>query len=142
VCELSRRRRPRDGFPPILVGDFNAQPESAEIRYVRGLQSLEGGSVHFRDAWASAGHGDGTTWSNANAYARPALEPDRRIDYIFVGPPLANGVGLVERCRGGWDAERGCVWASAPIGVYSELRTEPIGAEPRTPGVPPAHRLH
>ena len=39
VCDLALRRRPRSGFPPLLVGDFNAEPESAEIRYVTGLQS-------------------------------------------------------------------------------------------------------
>ena len=41
VCDLALRRRPRSGFPPLLVGDFNAEPESAEIRYVTGLQSRE-----------------------------------------------------------------------------------------------------
>src|SRR5262249_35677525 len=31
-----------EGFPPILVGDFNATPEADEIRYLKGLCSLGG----------------------------------------------------------------------------------------------------
>lgn len=126
VCALSRRRRPPDGFPPIIAGDFNAEPDSAEIRYVKGLQSLEGGSVHYRDAWALAGAGDGATWSNCNAYARAALEPDRRIDYVFVGPPSADGRGAIERCQVVCDSEADGVWPSDHFGVYAELRTSEV----------------
>ncbi len=124
--ELVLRRRPRGGFPPIVVGDFNAAPESAEIRYVTGLQSLEGRSLYLRDAWAEAGEGgDGITWSNRNDYARPWLEPERRIDYIFVGPPQPSGVGLVESCRVVCDNARGGVWPTDHFGVYAEIRTDP-----------------
>jgi endonuclease/exonuclease/phosphatase family metal-dependent hydrolase len=125
LCDLVLRRRPRDGFPPIVVGDFNAEPESAEIRYVSGLQSIDGRSVHFRDAWRSAGSGDeGITWSNRNDYARPWLEPDRRIDYVFVGPPRPGGLGLIEEARVVLDEREGNVWPSDHFGVYAELRTE------------------
>jgi endonuclease/exonuclease/phosphatase family metal-dependent hydrolase len=126
VCELARLRRPRDGFPPILVGDFNAVPDSDEIRYIKGLHSLNGRSVHFRDAWEAAGRGDGTTWSNRNSYAATALEPDRRIDYIFVGPPRADGMGMVEECHVVCDDEREGVWPSDHFGVFALLRTEPF----------------
>jgi endonuclease/exonuclease/phosphatase family metal-dependent hydrolase len=127
VCDFARRRRPPDGFPPILVGDFNAEPESAEIRYVTGMQSLDGRSVHFYDAWRLAGGGgDGATWSNHNAYARLGLEPDRRIDYIFTGAPKRNGIGLVERCRVVCNQEVGGIWPTDHFGLYAELRTEPL----------------
>ncbi|MHB8574971.1 MAG: endonuclease/exonuclease/phosphatase family protein [Dehalococcoidia bacterium] len=126
VTEFARARRPRGGFPPILVGDFNAQPESTEIRYVKGLHALDGGSVHFRDAYAIAGDGDGTTWSNRNDYARPSLEPDRRIDYIFVGPPQRDGVGNIEHCRVVCNTSDHRVWPTDHFGVYAELRTEPL----------------
>lgn len=130
VCDLALRRRPRGGFPPILVGDFNAEPESAEIRYVTGLQSLGGRSVAFLDAWRQAGDGGpGITWSNHNAYARIALEPDRRIDYVFAGFPLrGSGIGRIERCRVVCDDEREGVWPSDHFGVFAELRTEPLPA--------------
>ncbi len=125
--ELVLRRRPRAGFPPILVGDFNAEPESSEIRYVSGLHALEGRSLYLRDSWTHAGDGgDGITWSNRNDYARPWHEPDRRIDYVFVGPPTAQGVGRAESCRVVCDELRDGVWPSDHFGVYVELQTEPV----------------
>jgi endonuclease/exonuclease/phosphatase family metal-dependent hydrolase len=124
ACAAVLAQRPRGGFPPIMVGDFNAVPESTEIRYVAGLHALEGRSVHFRDAWALAGDGAyGATWSNANPYARVALEPDRRIDYIFAGPPAAGGLGMIESCRVVCNDGAHGVWPSDHFGVYAELRT-------------------
>jgi endonuclease/exonuclease/phosphatase family metal-dependent hydrolase len=116
-----------DEFPPILVGDLNAEPDSAEIRYLSGLQSLDGRSIYLRDTWRYAGGGGaGLTWSRRNPYTRPWLEPDRRIDYVFVGPPQRSGVGEVEHCRVVCDAGREGVWPSDHFGVYAELRTEPM----------------
>jgi endonuclease/exonuclease/phosphatase family metal-dependent hydrolase len=126
VCALSRRRRPADGFPPIIAGDFNAEPESTEIRYIKGLHALDGRSMYFRDAWALAGIGDGITWSNRNPYAHQPLAPDRRIDYIFVGPPPPSGVGMIESCRVVCNEEEGGAWPTDHFGVYAELRTEPL----------------
>ena len=127
VCDLALQNRPRKGFPPILVGDFNAEPESAEIRYVTGLQSLEGRSVCFLDAWRMAGDGGpGHTWANVNAYAREALEPDRRIDYIFVGFPKTTGEGQLLSCRVVCNDEKAGVWPTDHWGVYAELRSDPL----------------
>jgi len=125
--DLVLRRQPRGGFPPLLVGDFNAEPESSEIRYVSGLQSLEGKALYLRDAWAYAGdRGPGITWSNRNPYARPWLEPDRRIDYVFVGKPRTDGLGNIESCRVVCDDEQDGVWPSDHFGVFCELRSEPL----------------
>jgi len=134
--------RSRDAFPAILVGDFNADADAAEIRFLCGLGSLEGESVCFHDAWRIAGDGDrhhgGLTWSNRNPYARVENEPDRRLDYIFVAPPARNGEGLIERCRIVCDTPEPAsraneragegVWPSDHFGVYAELRTprEPV----------------
>jgi endonuclease/exonuclease/phosphatase family metal-dependent hydrolase len=127
VCDLALQNRPRKGFPPILVGDFNAEPESAEIRYVTGLQSLEGRSVCFLDAWRMAGDGGpGHTWANANAYAREALEPNRRIDYIFVGFPKTTGEGQLLSCRVVFNDEKAGVWPTDHWGVYAELRSDAL----------------
>lgn len=125
LCDHVRARRPRGGFPPVLVGDFNAEPESAEIRYVTGLQSLEGRSVQFVDAWRMAGdRTPGHTWSNRNPHASPWLEPDRRIDYVFVGPPRRpDGLGQVLRCERVGTEPRAGVWLSDHFGVVAELRT-------------------
>ena len=111
---------------PIIAGDFNAEPDSTEIRYVKGLHALDGRSVHFHDAWAIAGDGAGITWSSRNPYARQALEPDRRIDYVFAGRPLANGIGLIESCRVVCDMPEDGIWPSDHFGVYAELRSEPL----------------
>lgn len=127
LCDFALEHRPETGFPPILVGDFNAEPESSEIRYVSGLQSFEGHSIAMLDAWRMAGDGGpGFTWSNRNPYAAAVLEPDRRIDYIFTGWPSRNGVGQLQSCRVVCDEEKEGVWPTDHFGVYAELRTSPI----------------
>lgn len=90
-------------MPPILGGDFNADPESDEIRMLTGRASTPVPKLVFHDAWEVAGQAStssdtGATWANANPYARLDLEPDRRIDYVLVGWPKAGGAGHVTRC--------------------------------------------
>lgn len=131
LAAMALRRRPRNGFPPIVVGDFNAEPDSNEIRHMSGFHAIDGFSVHFYDAWRIAGDGGpGHTWSNRNSFAAIALEPERRIDYVFVGYPIrlgeGYGLGHVERCLVVCDDERDGVWPSDHFGVYAELRTEPL----------------
>ncbi|MEE2677424.1 MAG: endonuclease/exonuclease/phosphatase family protein [Myxococcota bacterium] len=128
LCDFVRARAPRKGFPPLMLGDFNAEPDSAEIRYVQGLQSAGGRSVCFLDAWRTAGDGGaGFTWSNDNPHAARDREPDRRIDYVFAGLPQRNGLGQFLACRVVCHEERDGVWPSDHFGVYAELRTEPVG---------------
>jgi endonuclease/exonuclease/phosphatase family metal-dependent hydrolase len=87
-------------LPPILVGDFNAHPDATEMRFLRGLASLDGGSTYWQDAWEIAGGGGpGLTWDNRNRFASYACEPDRRIDYVLVGAPDQLGRGHVEAAR-------------------------------------------
>lgn len=131
LTDFVLQRRPRGGFPPVVVGDFNAVPDSSEIRFMTGLQSLAGRSAAFFDAWDIAGGGGpGYTWSNRNEYAAIALEPERRIDYIFAGYPVrmssGHGVGRIEACRVVCDDAVDGVWPSDHFGVYAELRTEPL----------------
>ncbi|MBW2271861.1 MAG: endonuclease/exonuclease/phosphatase family protein [Deltaproteobacteria bacterium] len=137
LCDFVLEWHPGDGFPTIVVGDFNAEPESDEIRYMTGLHSIEGRSLYFNDAWrvacspdaAAGGTGaKGITWSNRNPYARTLFEPDRRIDYIFTGMPRRDGIGLVEQCRVVCNDEKDGVWPSDHFGVYAELRSEPVEA--------------
>jgi len=131
LAELVLRRCPKGGFPPLLVGDFNAEPDSSEIRFLSGLESRGGRSVYFHDSWRVAGarRSDpeaGFTWCNRNPYARANLEPDRRIDYIFSGFPKRDGLGLLEVCRVVCDEPQSGVWPSDHFGVYAELRTTPL----------------
>ena len=116
-------------FPAILVGDFNAEPEADEIRFLRGLTSLgTERRVYYQDAFARAGDGSpGHTYARRNPFAAPLSEPDRRIDYIFVR-------GRDERLRGEPIAARVCfdearpvagaeaVFASDHFGVLATLR--------------------
>jgi endonuclease/exonuclease/phosphatase family metal-dependent hydrolase len=129
LCDFVQRRSPKHGFPPILAGDLNAEPESSEIRYLTGLQSIGGWSVAYVDAWRIAGGpGRGITWSNANPWARAEREPDRRIDYVFAGLPRRDGLGQILACRVVCDDEVDGVWPSDHFGVYAELRSEPLHA--------------
>ena len=88
-------------LPADPGGDFNADPDSDEIRCVvdRPIASAEA-RVPRRVAWPAGLRlqRHGATWTNANPYARLDLEPDRRIDYVFVGWPKAGGAGHVTRC--------------------------------------------
>ncbi len=86
-------------FPGVLVGDFNANPESDEIRYLRGLTGLGGRCVYFVDAFGVSGEGPGNTWSKENPFTVAWMEPDRRIDYVFVQHPKRSSVGYVHSAR-------------------------------------------
>ena len=116
-------------LPPVLMGDFNAEPESDEIRYLTGLHVLNGTSVHFADAWVYGGDGThGVTYDPKNDYARRNREPPRRIDYIFVRGPDAElrGEPLLTRIafhEAGVGTEP--LWPSDHFGLYSELAVEP-----------------
>ncbi|HZQ31107.1 MAG TPA: endonuclease/exonuclease/phosphatase family protein [Mycobacterium sp.] len=98
----------------IVCGDFNAEPDSAEIRFLTRPDS------HLVDAFAVANpEVPGHTWSNANPFAAAEREPDRRIDYIFVGTGLAAGrvLGADVVCN----APRGGVWPTDHFGVAAQL---------------------
>lgn len=118
-----------DLLPPILMGDMNAEPDSDEMRFLRGLHTYEGKSVFFADAWIYGGDGSpGTTYDPNNDFARPNREPPRRIDYIFVrgpdrllrGEPLRTRVVFTAAKHG----PNGRIFASDHYGVYSEISVE------------------
>ena len=109
-------------FPPVLCGDFNATPTSDEVRMLTGRAAVPVPRLVFHDAWEVAGDGPGYTWSNANPYARLDLEPDRRIDYVFVGWPKAGGAGQVQSCRVAATEPVNGVVPSDHYAVLAELR--------------------
>ncbi|WP_417380813.1 endonuclease/exonuclease/phosphatase family protein [Gimesia sp.] len=125
-----------NGFPPIIAGDFDATPDSAGIRYLTGLQSLDGHSTHYYDAWKAAGNrGAGYTWTTQNHYAKKTTEqfwhlPDhhRRIDYIFLGSPHHfRGYARVVSTRVVLNQPVGKDWPSDHFGVLAEIATTPEG---------------
>jgi endonuclease/exonuclease/phosphatase family metal-dependent hydrolase len=125
LAEQVLRLRPREGFPPVVVGDFNAEPDSDEMRFMRGAHTIEERCVYFNDAFRVAGQGEGDTWCNRNPYAREAFEPDKRIDYIYAGYPTREGLGRVESCRVVCNDEKQGVWPTDHFGVYAELADTP-----------------
>jgi endonuclease/exonuclease/phosphatase family metal-dependent hydrolase len=120
-------------LPPVLMGDFNAEPDADEIRYLRGLAVVEQTSVFFADAWVHGGDGSaGATYHRDNDYARAAREPSRRIDYIFVrgpdhllrGEPMHTELAFATAEVRGSDA----IWPSDHFGLVSD-----VYFAPRTP---------
>ena len=89
----------------MLCGDFNATPDSDEMRYLRGLATLQADSgpkrTYYQDAFAVcnptvAGH----TWTAENPYTdQLSWFPSRRLDYILVTPQRSNGVGRIHKSR-------------------------------------------
>jgi endonuclease/exonuclease/phosphatase family metal-dependent hydrolase len=119
-----------DFLPPILMGDFNASPNTDEIRYLRGEHVIDGRSLYFGDVWEYAEPaGPGYTYARDNAYARKNGEPNRRIDYIFVrgpdkdmrGEPSNVRLAFTEQAQG----SEGPLWASDHYGVICDLAMSP-----------------
>jgi endonuclease/exonuclease/phosphatase family metal-dependent hydrolase len=114
----------RRGFPAVLVGDLNAEPEADEIRYLRGLTSLDGERrVYFQDAFGLAGDGSpGFTFARKNPFAAPLREPDRRIDYILVRGRHERFAGEPIDARVCFDEPVDGTYASDHFGVVATLR--------------------
>lgn len=120
--------------PQILCGDFNATPDSDEIRFLRGLTTLGGRRTHFQDAWlrlhreAEPGDGpdQGITWSSENELTRPlrSLDIDRRIDYVFVTSRKKDGRGTVKRCEVVLADREDGVCASDHFGVLADVQVQ------------------
>src|SRR5450432_1544405 len=113
---------PAEGFPPVIVGDFNAAPDTDEIRFMTGLCSLGGRSVYFADSFGLVGHGEGTTFSRRNPSATEFREPDRRIDYIFVRGPDHRGRGEPLDSSVCFDRPVNGIYPSDHFGVVATIR--------------------
>ena len=122
VAEAVARLAPVEGFPPVVVGDFNAEPDSDEIRYMRGLTGLGGPCVYFADAFHVAGDGSpGTTFSKKNQFAEPMREPERRIDYVFVRGPDDSQRGEPTEARVCFDQPFDGIFPSDHFGVIATI---------------------
>lgn len=127
-------RGDRDGFdssgvrpamPAILSGDFNAEPDSDEIRFLKGLTVFDERTTFFQDAWAVAGDdGPGYTsdWRTHPLSAMLNIHR-KRIDYVFVGDPFRRqgNAGRVLHCRVVADEPLTGVQASDHCGVVVEI---------------------
>jgi endonuclease/exonuclease/phosphatase family metal-dependent hydrolase len=118
-----------ESVPQILMGDFNARPESDEIRWLCGLVTLQGRRTLYQDAWGLRRPNEpGWTWASANpnTAALAFLQPDRRLDYIFVTPERRDGRGRVHGCRLVFDQPSADgIFASDHFGVLAEVQIDP-----------------
>lgn len=122
IAEHLHDLAPIAGLPPILVGDLNAEPEAAEIRFLKGLQSLAGKSTFLADCFAVAGEGPGFTFDpTRNPHAAPTHEYPRRIDYVLVRGPDEQARGQPLAARVVLEELHGGVAASDHYGVLAEI---------------------
>jgi ABC-type transport system substrate-binding protein len=139
VTAAAKQKLPAVYINCNMAGDFNADPDAASIRYLKGRQSLAGQSVLYHDAWALAGEGPGYTWSAAENPIASALMDQivrqprfrLRIDYVFVGSagfqerPGAHA--SVQRADLAFNRAVDGIWPSDHFGVLVELD---VGKEP------------
>jgi endonuclease/exonuclease/phosphatase family metal-dependent hydrolase len=120
-------------MPPILCGDFNAEPDSDEIRFLSSLTMLDGRTTFYQDAWRVAGDGPGYTqdW-RTNRIAASLNVHRKRIDYVFVGDPFLRqgSAGRVLSASVAFDSPLTGVLASDHAGLVVEV------AWPSKPPVP------
>jgi endonuclease/exonuclease/phosphatase family metal-dependent hydrolase len=115
----------------ILCGDFNAPPDSDEMRFLRGLTTLAGRRTVYQDAFARVHpRADGFTWSAeiGEARARRTNDMDRRLDYVFVSPRRKDGRGTVHDARVVMDERQDGISASDHYGVLADIQT--AGVDP------------
>lgn len=116
----------RPDLPVVLLGDFNAGPDAASLRFLTGRQSLAGTSVRYEDVWEAV-HPDepGHTFTPRNPLVRAGempLERGRRIDHIVIRSGSNGPLLDVADCRLVFDQPLDGVWASDHFGVLAELR--------------------
>jgi endonuclease/exonuclease/phosphatase family metal-dependent hydrolase len=120
----------------ILAGDLDATPEAASVRYWRGLQSLGGLSVCYRDAWGSTHPGEpGHTFTAENPLVTAEnwdweLELGRRIDHIMVRCSAHGPTLDVRACERIFDEPVGGVWASDHFGFCADLSSQTSAGRP------------
>ena len=126
VCEVAefvaaRRQPPDAGYPPVLMGDFNAVPDADEMRLLDGRSAVPVPGLVFSDVWPQGGEGPGWTYCADSPHVQDSAWPDRRLDYVFVGWPRARPAGNPVSARTfGAEPVDGIV-ASDHLGVVADL---------------------
>jgi endonuclease/exonuclease/phosphatase family metal-dependent hydrolase len=118
----------------LVLGDFDAAPDSASMRFWLGRSTAQQLSVCYQDAWEYAHPGEpGYTFELANALVRDGefgTAVSRKIDHILVRSGLRGPTLLVADCRRVLDQPVDGVWASDHYGVVADL------VAPRSTGGP------
>ena len=112
-----------DVFHPLVVcGDFNATPDSDELRAMVGLSPVHVPNMVFYDAVTMRATGDITTWASRNPFAEIGLYPEKQLDHIFSHWPKAHGAGHPISAAIIGDEPIDGVFGSDHFGVTAELR--------------------
>jgi endonuclease/exonuclease/phosphatase family metal-dependent hydrolase len=126
----------RDLRHVVLAGDLDATPEAASVRFWRGLQSLGGLSVCYRDAWGST-HPDepGHTFTAENPLVTAEnwdweLELGRRIDHILVRCSAHGPTLDIRACERIFDEPVDGAWASDHFGFCADLSAQTSSGRP------------
>ena len=113
--------------PALLCGDFNAEPDSDEIRFLCGLHAIGERATFWQDAWRVAAErpeGPGLTqdWRTHQLAARLNVHR-KRIDYVFVGSPFlrAGDAGRVLRAAPAFHTALTGVQASDHSGLVVDV---------------------
>lgn len=110
-------------YPPVVTGDFNAEPDFDEVRLICGYKTGPAApGLVLLDAWrfADPARPQGT-WDIAhddsvNFGRRPSC-----LDYILVGLPGPAGRGWIRTARRAGDTPVDGVWPSDHAAVFAEL---------------------
>lgn len=118
-------------LPPVVVGDFNAEPSSDEMRLLEGhLTAPAEPGLLLADAWRWTTGKDrwhGATWRPDNPHVAERGEPPSRVDHVLLGlgrgrvPVRVEGVELFG--AEAWPVPEHGVWPSDHAGVVVDLRT-------------------
>ena len=112
-------------YPPVVMGDLNAEPDSDELRLLGGMLTAPAvPGLVLVDAWRYADPADpGFTWDRRNGYQADTNLPNSRIDYILVGL-TKEARGRVLGARQAGTAPVDGVWPSDHFAVVTELATD------------------
>lgn len=113
-------------YPPVVTGDFNAEPDFDEVRLICGYKTAPAAAgLVLLDSWrfADPGRPQGT-WDIAHEYAVTFGRGPSRIDYILVGKPAPGGGGRIRHVSRAADSPVDGVFASDHAAVVAELALE------------------
>jgi endonuclease/exonuclease/phosphatase family metal-dependent hydrolase len=109
----------------LVLGDFDATPDSASMLFFRGRRAVDGLSVCYQDAWEYV-HPDepGYTFEVANPLVRTgevSTGVSRKIDHVLVRCGLHGPTLRVAACQRVLNRPEDGVWASDHYGVMADL---------------------
>ncbi|MEU3458820.1 endonuclease/exonuclease/phosphatase family protein [Streptomyces sp. NPDC006733] len=116
------------GFPPVVCGDFNAEPDFDEMRLIGGYRTAPAApGLVLLDAWRFADPAAPQgTWDIAHPDTDGFGDGPSRIDYLLVGLPGPGDRGRIRGARRAADRPVGGVWPSDHAAVVAELATGPL----------------